>query len=421
MTRLERRFPRAADLAPLLTLKPRERDRTARRLADAHSIGDLRRIARRRTPSGPFDYADGAADGEVGLRRVREAFDDLEFRPGVLRDVSAVDTSTTVLGARSALPFASAPTGFTRMLHAAGERAVAAAAAAADIPFSLSTVGTTSIEQIAQVAPTARKWFQLYLTKDRELSARLVSDAAAAGYEVLIVTVDVPVGGRRLRDLHNGMTIPPRLSARTFLDASYRIGWWFDFLTTDPYSFAFDPNGRGSTSQLIGRITDPSVDLDDLAWLRQIWRGPLVVKGVQTVDDARTVVDHGADGVVVSSHGGRQLDRAPVPLHVLPDVVNAVGQRATVMLDTGITHGADIVAALAAGADFTLVGRALLYGLMAGGEPGVTRSIDILRTEMENTMKLVGVSSVEELEPGHVRLLSRRSLVHSEERQVEPV
>jgi isopentenyl diphosphate isomerase/L-lactate dehydrogenase-like FMN-dependent dehydrogenase len=411
MSGLERRLPRPRDLAPLLKLRPRERDAVRRRLLSAHTIWDLRRIAKRRTPTGPFDYADGAADGEITLRRAREAFQDVEFRPAVLRDVSTVDLSTTVLGARAALPFGLAPTGFTRMLHTAGERAGAAAAERAQIPFALSSVGTTSIDQIAETAPGARKWFQLYLWKDRDLSLALMAHARAAGYEALLVTVDVPASGNRLRDLHNGMTIPPRLTLRTFADASYRWQWWFDFLTTESYTFAFDSTGRSSTSDLIRKLSDPSVTFEDLSWVRAAWDGPLLIKGVQTVSDAQRAIDHGADGVVVSGHGGRQLDRGPVALHLLPELIDAVGASSTVVLDTGIMNGADIVAALALGADFTLIGRAYLYGLMAGGQAGVARCIDILSAEMERTMKFLGVTSVKDLTRAHIRLLSRRVAV----------
>ncbi|MCL2542909.1 MAG: alpha-hydroxy-acid oxidizing protein [Nocardioidaceae bacterium] len=411
MTDLERRLPRREDLRPYLRLKRREGDRVARRLARAHTIWDLRAIAKRRTPAGPFDYTDGAADAEVGMHRAREAFQDIELRPGILRDVETADMSTAVLGKRSALPFGLAPTGFTRMMHAAGERAVVAAAARAGIPYALSTVGTTSIEQVAATAPHARKWFQLYLWKDRELSLELISNARAAGYEALIVTVDVPAGGNRLRDLRHGMTIPPQLTARTFLDASYRFEWWFNLLTTEPYRFAFDKSGEGDLADVAGKLYDPTVTFEDLAWIRSAWDGPLIIKGIQTVADAHRVMDHGADGVVVSNHGGRQLDRAPVPLHLLPEIVDAIGDRGTVMLDTGIMHGGDIVAALALGADLALVGRAYLYGLMAGGEAGVARAIEILASEVERTMKLLGVTSTDELERDHVRLMTRRSPV----------
>lgn len=411
MTTPARRLPRPKDLAPLLKMKPRHKDATARRLASAHTIQDLRRIARRRTPAGPFDYTDGAADGEVGVRRAREAFEDLEFRPGILRDVEHADTSTTVLGAHSALPFGLAPTGFTRMMHTAGERAVVAAAQRAGIPYALSTMGTTSIEDVARSGPSARKWFQLYLWKDRELSRELVANAKAAGYEALVVTVDVPVNGNRLRDLRNGMTIPPQLTLKTFLDASYRWEWWLNFLTTEPYSFAFDKRGEGALTDLVSKLYDPTATFEDLAWIRETWDGPMLVKGIQTVQDAELVMSHGADGVIVSNHGGRQLDRAPVPLHLLPGIVDAVGDRGTVMLDTGIMNGGDIVAALALGADFALVGRAYLYGLMAGGEAGVARAVEILAAETERTMKLLGVTSVGELGPEHVRLMSRRTPV----------
>ncbi|QPP05477.1 alpha-hydroxy-acid oxidizing protein [Streptomyces bathyalis] len=414
MTRLERRLPRPKDLAPLLKLKTRHRGAVERRLADAHTIWDLRRIAKRRTPAGPFDYTDGAADGEVGVRRAREAFEDLEFRPGVLRNVDSADTSTTVLGGRSEQPFGLAPTGFTRMMHSAGERAVVAAAERAGIPYALSTVGTTSIEQVAETAPSARKWFQLYLWRDRDLSRELVANAKAAGYEALIVTVDVPVNGNRLRDLRNGMTIPPQLTLKTFLDASYRWEWWLNFLTTEPYTFAFDKDGHGALTELVSKLYDPTVTFEDLEWIREVWDGPIMVKGIQTVRDAESVMAHGADGVIVSNHGGRQLDRAPVPLHLLPGIAEAVGERGTVMLDTGIMNGGDIVAALALGADFALVGRAYLYGLMAGGEAGVAHAIGILSAEIERTMKLLGVTSVSELGPDHVRLMTRRVPVVSD-------
>ncbi|HEV7627984.1 MAG TPA: alpha-hydroxy acid oxidase, partial [Streptomyces sp.] len=240
------------------------------------------------------------------------------------------------------------------------------------------------------------------------------ANAKAAGYEALLVTVDVPVNGNRLRDLRNGMTIPPQLTLKTFIDASYRWEWWLNFLTTEPYTFAFDKDGQGALTDLVSKLYDPSVTFEDLAWIREIWDGPILVKGIQTVQDAELVMAQGADGVVVSNHGGRQLDRAPVPLHLLPRIVDAVGERGTVMLDTGIMNGGDVVAALALGADFALVGRAYLYGLMAGGEAGVARAIEILAAETERTMKLLGVTTIGELGPGHVRLMTRRTSVTAE-------
>ena len=407
MVSLKRQVPKVKDFAPLLKFKMPEANATARRLSNAHTIADLRRIAKRRTPAGPFDYTDGAADHEISIERSRQAFLDVEFQPGILRDVTNVDMTTAVLGKESALPFGMAPTGFTRMMHSAGERAVASAAARAGIPYSLSTVGTTSIEEVAAAAPNGRRWFQLYLWKNRDLSLELIENAAQAGYDTLIITVDVPTTGNRVRDLRNGMSIPPQLTLKTLLDASYRPEWWINFLTTEPYSFAFDRSGSGSLGDLVSTLYDSSVTFEDLRWMREVWKGHLIVKGIQTVDDAERAFEYGADGIVVSNHGGRQLDRAPVPFHLLPRIVDRVGSHGTVMLDTGITSGADIVAALALGADFTLIGRAYLYGLMAGGEAGVTRCIDILSSEIERTMALLGVTSVSELSRDHVRALTR--------------
>ncbi|WP_420820322.1 alpha-hydroxy acid oxidase [Specibacter cremeus] len=367
-----------------------------------HTIEDLRRLAKRRTPSGPFDYTDGGADDEVGLSRAREAFRQIEFQPGILRNVSATDTATEVLGKTSALPFGLAPTGFTRMMHSAGERAVARAAADAGVPYTLSTMGTTAIEGLREAAPDGRHWFQLYLLRDRDRSLELIERAAKAGCDTLFLTVDVPALGNRVRDLRNGMTFPPQLTLKTFLDASYRSEWWFNFLTTEPLRFAYG-NGRIESSSA-SELYDNTVTFDDLAWMREAWAGKLVIKGIQTVTDARKAADHGVDGIVVSNHGGRQLDRAPVPLRLLPDVVAAVGSRTSVMLDTGIMNGADIVAGIALGADFTFIGRAYLYGLMAGGEAGVRKCLEILTAEIRRTMALLGVSSITELNPDHVRM-----------------
>ncbi|WP_296603897.1 alpha-hydroxy acid oxidase [Nocardioides sp.] len=404
---MKRQLPRRRDLAPLLRFRTPELSAKQRRLRDALTIEDLRVAAKRRTPRAPFDYTDGAADGEVSLARARQAFRDVQFNPGVLRDVATVDTSREVLGRRAALPFGIAPTGFTRMMHAEGEVAGASAAAAAGIPFALSTMGTTSIEDVAAAAPGGRHWFQLYMWKDRDRSMALVERAARAGYDTLLVTVDVPVAGARLRDVRNGMTIPPTLTPRTVLNAIPRPGWWFDFLTTEPLAFASLDSWSGTVADLLDTMFDPTVTFEDLSWIKEQWPGRVVVKGVQSVDDARRVTDLGADAVLLSNHGGRQLDRAPVPFHLLPDVVAAVGDRVEVHLDTGIMSGQDVVAALAHGARFTMVGRAYLYGLMAGGRDGVDRALEILRGQVERTMRLLGVQSLDELEPGHVTQLER--------------
>ena len=404
---MKRQLPRRHDLAPLLQFKKPELSPRARRLERALTIEDLRRIARRRTPRAAFDYTDGAADGEVSLARARQAFADIEFRPSVLRDVSRVDTSREVLGGRVALPFGIAPTGFTRMMQTEGEIAGATAATAAGIPFSLSTMGTTSIEEVAAADPGGRHWFQLYMWKDRERSMALVDRAAKAGYDTLLVTVDVPVAGARLRDTRNGMTIPPTLTPRTVANALPRPAWWFDFLTTEPLAFASLDAWSGTVADLLDTMFDPSVTYEDLEWIRGQWPGKVVVKGVQTLADATRLADAGVDAVLLSNHGGRQLDRAPVPFHLLPEVVREVGRDVEVHLDTGIMSGQDVVAAVAHGARFTLIGRAYLYGLMAGGRQGVDRTIEILQGQVERTMRLLGVASLDELEPGHVTMLER--------------
>ncbi len=404
---VKRRFPRPKELAPLMRFKKPELNAKKRRLQGALTIHDLRAIAQRRTPKAPFDYTEGAAEAELSLARARQAFDDIEFHPAILRDVSQVDTGWDVLGKRVELPFGIAPTGFTRMMHTEGEIAGATAAAAAGIPFSLSTMGTTSIEGVRDAAPDGRNWFQLYMWKDRERSMQLVERAAAAGYDTLLVTVDVPVAGARLRDKRNGFSIPPALTMGTIVNAIPRPWWWWDFLTTEPLAFASLSSWNGTVGELLDAMFDPTVTYDDLKWIKEQWPGKLVVKGVQTVDDAKRLTALGVDGITLSNHGGRQLDRAPVPFHLLPEVVREVGKDTEVHLDTGIMSGADIVASVALGARFTLIGRAYLYGLMAGGREGVDRAIEILGTQVARTMRLLGVKSLHELEPGHVTQLQR--------------
>ena len=404
---MDRRVPHPRDLGPLLKFKKPVLSPRKRRLASALTIDDLRTIAKRRTPRPAFDYTDGAAEEELSLARARQAFQDVTFHPRILRDVSKVDTSCQVLGATSALPFGIAPTGFTRMMQTEGEYAGAGAAGAAGIPFALSTMGTASIEDVRAANPAGRNWFQLYMWKDRERSMALVERAAAAGFEALVVTVDVPVAGARLRDTRNGMTIPPTLTPRTVVNAIPRPAWWINFLTTEPLAFASLDRWSGTVAELLDTMFDPTVDYEDLAWIKQQWPGKLVVKGVQSVEDASRLAEMGVDAIVLSNHGGRQLDRAPIPFHLLPDVVREVKGTTEIHLDTGIMSGADIVAALALGADFTLIGRAYLYGLMAGGRPGVDRAIEILSTQLERTMRLLGVSSIDELQPSHVTQLQR--------------
>lgn len=405
--RVQRQVPRPRDLAPLMRFKKFDFNASRRRLSAALTIEDLRAIAKRRTPKAAFDYTDGAAEGELSLARARQAFQDVEFHPSILRDVAEVDTSTEIFGGPSALPFGIAPTGFTRLMQTEGETAGAGAAGAAGIPFTLSTLGTTSIEDVKAANPEGRNWFQLYVMKDREVSYGLTRRADEAGFDTLFFTVDTPVAGARLRDRRNGFSIPPALSLGTIINAIPRPWWWYDFLTTPPLEFASLTSTGGTVAELIDKAFDPSISFEDLKVIRELFGGRLVVKGVQTVEDAKKLAELGVDGVVLSNHGGRQLDRAPVPFQLLPEVVREVGADLEVTLDTGIMNGADIVASLALGAKFTFIGRAYLYGLMAGGRPGVDRAIEILQDQIVRTMKLLEVSSVEELEPKHVTQLDR--------------
>ena len=400
----ERQMPKWSELRPLLRPRPVELDATNRRLRKALTIADLRTVARRRTPRSVFDYTDGAADGELSLRRARSLFAGIEFRPQILQDVSGIDPSIDLLGKPSSLPFGFAPTGFTRMMQHEGERAVVRVAERHGIPYALSTMGTTSIEDVAAAGPGARKWFQLYVWRDRAAGEELMARAREAGYEALMLTVDVPVAGARLRDVRNGFTIPPSLTARTVLDAAMHPAWWGNLLTTEPLVFASLQAWEGTVAELIDALFDPSMTMADLEWVRSCWDGPLIIKGIQTVEDARKVAGAGADAIVVSNHGGRQLDRAPVPLRLVPEVVDVVGNQTEVMVDTGVMSGADVVAAMALGADAVLVGRAYLYGLMAGGERGVERAVEILESEVRRTMALLGARTIAELSPRHVKL-----------------
>lgn len=403
----KRRFPNPNDLLQLLKFKKFIWNSRERRLKAAYTIYDLRTIAKQRTPQAPFDYTDGSADSEISLQRARQAFEDVEFNPNILRDVTDVDLSSVVLGKKVSMPIGIAPTGFTRMMHTEGELAGCTAAADAKIPFALSTMGTRSIEEVASAAPEGTNWFQLYMWKDRERSMALVERAKAAGFDALMLTVDVPVAGDRLRDKYNGMTIPPALTIKTILNALPRPEWWINFLTTDPLKFASLDSWNGTVAELLDSMFDPSVDFEDLKWIKDQWGGKVIVKGIQNVEDAKKVASLGADAVILSNHGGRQLDRAPVPFHLLPEVKKQLKNDVELMVDTGIMHGADVVASIAQGASFTLIGRAYLYGLMAGGREGVDKAIEILHGQMARTMKLLGVSSLAELTPGHVKILRR--------------
>ena len=404
---VKRQFPNPRELTELMQFKKATLNPTDRRLEKAPTIADLRPIAKRRTPKAPFDYTEGAAEGELSLARARQAFEDIEFHPSILRNVPVVDTSREVLGGPSALPFGIAPTGFTRMMQTEGEVAGAGAAGAAGIPFTLSTLGTTSIEDVKAANPDGRNWFQLYVMREREISYELARRAAAAGFDTLFFTVDTPVAGARLRDKRNGFSIPPQLTPGTVLNTLPRPAWWINFLTTPKLEFASLSSTGGTVADLLNSAMDPTISFDDLDIIREIWPGKIVVKGVQTLEDAKLLADRGVDGIVLSNHGGRQLDRAPIPFHLLPHVVREVGDDLEVHLDTGIMSGADIVASVALGARFTLIGRAYLYGLMAGGRRGVDKAIEILRNEVVRTMTLLEVATLDELGPQHVTQLTR--------------
>ena len=403
----KRQLPKPSELRELLQFKKPEFNATRRRLDKALTVADLRAIAKRRTPKAAFDYTDGSAEGEISYRRAKQAFEDIEFHPEILKPTPNIETSVEILGGSSALPFGLAPTGFARMMQTEGEIAGAGAAGAAGIPFSLSTLGTVSIEEVKATNPHGRNWFQLYLMKDRDISYGLVERAAAAGFDTLLFTVDTPIPGNRMRDTRNGFSIPPQLTAKTVFDALPRASWWFNFLTTQHLEFASLSNTGGTVADLISAAFDPTISEGDLTTIRSMWPGKIVIKGIQTLKDAHRMVDAGVDGIVLSNHGGRQLDRAPVPFHLLPDVAREVGDHTTILLDTGVMNGADVVAAHALGADFVLVGRAWLYGLMAGGRAGVDRMIAILESEIRRTMALLGVSSMAELGPQHVTQLMR--------------
>lgn len=420
MAKVQRQLPHPTELFDLIKFKKLDLNLKRAHLSDAQTIDDLRKIAKRRTPAAAFDYTDGAADDEISMNRARQAFKDVEFHPSILNDVSNVDTSCEVFGGPSALPFGIAPTGFTRLMQTEGELAGASAAGKAGIPFCLSTLGTTSIEDVKAANPHGRNFFQLYVMRQREISYGLVKRAAAAGFDTLFFTVDTPIAGARLRDKRNGFSIPPQISLGTVANAIPRPWWWVDFLTTPTLSFASLSSTGGTVGELLNSAMDPSIQFSDLEEIRSMWPGKLVVKGVQNVEDSKKLADLGVDGIILSNHGGRQLDRAPVPFWLLPEVVREVGKDLDVTMDTGIMHGADIVAAMAMGAKFTFIGRAYLYGLMAGGEAGVTRAIEILAEQVRRTMQLLQVETIDELSPKHVTQLTRltprsqvRNLEHS--------
>ena len=367
-------------------------------------IQDFKEIAARKVPKAVYDYVEGGAHQEVSLQRSADAFSRVEFQPNVLRDISKIDTTVEIFGKRISIPVIFAPTGYTRLMHHSGEIAVAEIAKKNNLIYCLSTMGTTAPDELALAVPNARLWFQFYLMKDRDASVKMIQRAQKHGFEVLILTVDTPVSGIRARDIRNGLTIPPRIGIKTLFDMAKKPQWWLNLLTTAPLEFAAFRGYNEPLAQIAAKIYDSSLNYDDITWLRTVWDGPIIVKGVQSISDAEKLADIGVSGIVLSNHGGRQLDKGPVILELLPKVVEKVGHRIDVFVDGGFMTGQDVVAAIAFGAKAVLVGRAYLYGIMAAGSDGVQKVVDILSSEISNTMALMGVSSIREIKPEHVKL-----------------
>lgn len=399
-------------LRSVARFRSRERDPDLRRLRSAANLDDLRAIARRRLPGGVFDYVDGGAEDEATYRRNQTDLGNWEFVPSVLRDVSSIDTSATLLGAPLPLPLVLAPTGFTRIVDPPGELAAARAAARKNIPYSLSTLSTRSIEEVAEVSE-GRKWFQVYVWKDRGLVKNMIERARENGYEALCITADLAVPGRRERDVRRGFSLPPKLGWEMVLEGMARPSWTWRFLRSEPISFSnvvglseHDGSTAVELAELVKDQFDPSLSWADIEWFRAIWPGPMIIKGIQSAADARLAAEHGVEAIAVSNHGGRQLDYAPTPANLMEPIAEAVGDSLEIIFDGGVRRGSDIIKALALGARAVMVGRPYLYGLGAAGEKGVEWVIDFFAEGMARSMALAGVRSVAEVDRG---LLNRRS------------
>lgn len=373
----------------------------------ALNIDDLRARARRRLPRLVFDYVDGAAEDERCLRRNCEALEALRLRPAVLRDTASVDTSIELLGHRFALPIAIAPTGLNGVIWPEGDLALARAAANADIAFIMSTASTTRLERVRQEAGGV-SWYQLYVMGQRSIAERMMQRAFDSGFSALVVTVDVPVSGYRERDLRSGFRLPFRYTPRMVLDAALHPRWVLGLLRAGMPTLAnlSDPGHAPVSAQtqaaLLSRTMDRTLDWASLDWMRRHWPGPLLLKGILDPEDARRAVDRGVSAVIVSNHGGRQLDSAQATIEVLPEIVAAVRGKVPVLVDSGFRRGSDVVKALALGAKAVLLGRAALYGLAAGGVRGVEEALRVFSEEIVRTMTLVGARSVAELTPDRV-------------------
>ena len=406
---MKRQLPRWKNIKPLLGWGVPKTFFQDRKLNSAVNLAELRLLAKRRVPKAVFDYVDGGANDELAYARSQEIYSKIEFKARVLRDVSVIDLKTKILGKESALPIIFAPTGYTRMMHYQGEIMVAKVCDENNLIYNLSTMGTTSSKEIGEQVPSVRRWFQLYLWRDREQSLKFIEEARAAGFEGLMLTVDTAVGGIKWRDMRNGLTVPPKIGFKTFFDMALKPKWWFNLLTTAPLEFATFRNFNKPLSEIAAKVFDPAVTFEDVKWLRSVWQGKLIIKGIQTVSDAQELAKIGVDAIVLSNHGGRQLDRSVVPLELLPDVRTALGPKGSgveIYIDGAIMSGADCLAAVALGADAVLIGRAYLYGAMAAGKNGVEKVVEILRFEMETALKLMGAKNLSELSPEFINIRS---------------
>ena len=404
---MKRQFPRWKNIKPLLGWSLPKDPFADRKLKKVVNLAEMRLLSKKRVPKAVFDYVDGGANDELAYARSQEIYSRVEFRARVLRDVSKIDLTADIVGQKSALPIIFAPTGYTRMMHYQGEVMIAKVCEENDLVYNLSTMGTTSSKEIGDQVPTVRRWFQLYLWRDRSQSLKFIEEAQAAGFEGLMLTVDTAVGGIKWRDMRNGLTVPPKIGLKTFFDMALKPKWWANLLTTAPLEFATFRNFNKPLSEIAAKVFDPAVTFEDVKWLRSVWKGKLIIKGIQTVSDAVELKNIGVDAIVLSNHGGRQLDRSVVPLELLPQVRSAIGPKGNgpqIFIDGAIMSGADVLAAIALGADAVLIGRAYLYGAMAAGKKGVEKVVEMLRFEMETAMKLLGAKNLGELNPDFVNI-----------------
>ena len=398
MIKSKRQFPDLPHFASLIEWKLTTLYRTRAKIARAITIDDLAKIAKRKVPKVVFDYVEGSALDEVSYSRSRQVFNQVEFTAHTLRDVSKIDPTIEIFGKKVDLPILFSPTGYTRFMHHVGEPAVAAVAQENNMIYSLSTMGTTSPSELAQQVPDVRRWFQLYVMQNREDSMSVIKQAKDSGFEALILTVDTPVSGIRVRDIKNGLTIPPRIRLSTVFAIAMKPVWWLNLFTTKKLEFAAFRGWNKSLVELAAAIFDPSTKFEDVKWLQSVWSGPIIVKGVQNLEDAKELAKMGISGIILSNHGGRQLEKGPVPLELLPLVVKEVGANVDIYIDGGVMSGQDAYAAVAMGAKAVFVGRAYLYGIMAGGERGVQKAVEILKRDFINTMALTGARNIAEVQ-----------------------